>query len=229
MSMQSDIEMLSIQTMETYAKRNHISTDDAMKIFHQYKVFENIMIQHEFLHQVDFEEVMEFVVELIGETSKELFLFHGTVSVFDKIDLTQSHNRRDFGVGFYTTLLEEQAKEWAYRQSLRCHMKNYYVYLYAFKENDTLKVKHFDSLNKEWLEFIKKNRSKGGLQHSYDVVIGPVADDDTMETIQLYISGILKSNEAVERLRYNKVNNQISFHTQNALNSIKFIRRDCYE
>ena len=228
MSVQSDIEMLSIRAMEVFAKRNHISCNEAMEIFHNCRVIENIMIQHEYLHQIDFEEVMEFVDQLIGKESKELFLFHGTVAVFDEIDLKQSHNRRDFGIGFYTTILKQQAKEWAYRQSLRCHVKEYYVYLYSFRENDNLNVKRFDSLNKEWLEFIKNNRSKGGLQHSYDIVIGPVADDDTMETIQLYLSGILDSNEAVERLRYNKVNNQVSFHTQNALDSIKFIRRDRY-
>ncbi len=57
------------------------------------------------------------------------------------------------------------------------------------------------SWNQEWLEFIKENRTKGGIQHAYDVVVGPVADDNTMETVQLYLSGILKAEEAVERLR----------------------------
>lgn len=41
----------------------------------------------------------------------------------------------------------------------------------------------------------------------YEDVIDSLADDNTMETIQLYITGILTANEAVERLRYNKVNN----------------------
>ena len=54
-----------------------------------------------------------------------------------------------------------------------------------FEENSVLNVKRFDALSEEWLEFIKENRSKGGLQHKYDVIIGPVADDNTMETVQL--------------------------------------------
>lgn len=229
MSMQTDIEILSIQAMEAFAKRSHISGEDAMELFHKYKVFENIMIQHEYLHQVDFEEVMEFVEQVIHEESKELLLFHGTVAKFDVVDLSKSHNRRDFGMGFYTTLLERQAKEWAYRQSLRRHVKKYYVYQYKFRESGSLNIKHFDCLDKEWLEFIKDNRSKGGLQHSYDIVVGPVADDDTMETVQLYISGILNADEAVGRLRYSQINNQVSFHTKEALESIKFVGRDCYE
>lgn len=49
-----------------------------------------------------------------------------------------------------------------------------------------------------------------------------------METIQLYISGILSADEAVERLRYNKVNNQVSFHTEKALESLSLVRREIY-
>ena len=139
-----------------------------------------------------------------------------------------SHNRRDFGKGFYTTLLQSQSKEWAYRLSLREKKNDYYVYEYIFEESPELKVKRFDTLNEEWLEFIKTNRSKGGIQHDYDVVIGPVADDNTMETVQLYIANILTVPEAVERLRYNNVNNQVSFHTLKALQYLTLVRRNSY-
>lgn len=112
---------------------------------------------------------------------------------------------------------------------LREKTKGYFVLQYSFEEKDILNIKRFEGLNKEWLEFIKQNRSKGGLQHGYDVVIGPVADDNTMETVQLYMNGILTDLEAVERLRYSKVNNQVSFHTEKGLESLKFVRRDYYE
>ena len=94
--------------------------------------------------------------------------------------------------------------------------------------NISSKVKRFDTLNEEWLKFIKTNRSKGGIQHDYDVVIGPVADDNTMETVQLYIANILTVQEAVERLRYNNVNNQVSFHTLKALQYLTLVRRNSY-
>lgn len=93
---------------------------------------------------------------------------------------------------------------------MRSHKGGRYVYRYLFRQTDGLKIKHFAALEQEWLEFIKENRTKGGIQHSYDVVMGPVTDDNTMETVQLYLSGILKAEEAVERLRYSKVNNQFS-------------------
>lgn len=229
MSIQSDIEMLSIRAIEAYALKNKLTTAEAVKLFHKHQIFEKIILQHEYLHQVSFDEVMEFVSASVNEDLKELILFHGTVSDFDKILLEKSHNRRDFGVGFYTTLLENQAKEWGFRLSLREKKSKYYVYQYIFKESDLLKIKRFHSLSKEWLEFIKDNRSKGGLQHNFDVVIGPVADDNTMETVQLYLAGILTANEAVERLKYNNVNNQVSFHTEKALNCLKFVGREIYE
>ena len=229
MSIRSDIEILSIQTMEQYAENNNMDIEDVMQLFYKHQIFEKIILQHEYLHQISFEEVMEFVEKALLDESKELLLYHGTAADFEQISLRKSHNRRDFGIGFYTTILEKQAKEWGYRLSLREKKKQYYVYQYIFRESDNLRVKRFNALDKEWLEFIKENRSKGGLQHSYDVVIGPVADDNTMETVQLYLTGILTANEAVERLKYNQVNNQVSFHTEKALRSLHFIRRERYE
>ncbi len=217
MSVQSDVEILSVQALERYAGKHNLSTEEAAQLFYKHQVFEKILVQHEYLHQLDLEETLNYVEEIIAEDAPELVLYHGSNIAFDKIDLTKSRNRRDFGRGFYCTVLENQAEEWARRLYLRSHKGGRYVYRYLFRQTDNLKIKHFSALDQEWLEFIKENRTKGGVQHSYDIVIGPVADDNTMETVQLYLSGILKAEEAVERLRYNKVNNQVSFHTPLAL------------
>lgn len=163
--------------------------------------------------------------EIIDKEVSDLLLYHGSNVAFDEINLSKSHNRRDFGRGFYCTILESQAKEWAHRLYIRNFSGGEYIYQYIFRQTDNLKIKRFTALNAEWLDFIKENRVKGGVQHTYDVVIWPVADDNTMETVQLYLSGILKSEEAVERLRYNKVNNQVSFHTPLALKHLFFLNR----
>ena len=217
MSIQSDIEMLSIEALEYYAKKYQISEDDAFNIFYKHQVFEKILVQHETLHQLDIHDTFQYVEDIIEEDTPTLVLFHGSNIAFDKIDLNKSHNRRDFGRGFYCTVLEQQANEWANRLYLRTHTGGKYVYRYIFQQSEELKIKHFATLDKEWLEFVKLNRTVGDIQHHYDVVIGPVADDNTMETVQLYLSGILSVDEAVTRLRYNKVNNQVSFHTPLAL------------
>lgn len=228
MSKQSDVEFLMVQAMEIFAEREHLTIDKVVEVFQNAQIFEKILLQYEYLHQIDTEEMMEYIKKIILEDSRQLILHHGTVHDFQTVDLQKSHNRRDFGKGFYTTILESQAKEWAYRMRLRVHAKEYYVYQYLFTENPELNVKRFYALDEEWLEFIKKNRIKGDIQHPYDVVIGPVADDNTMETVQLYMTGILKTEEAVDRLRYSKVNNQVSFHTEKALAYLELIGRDTY-
>ena len=43
MSIQSDIEMLSIEALEYYAKKHQISEDDAFNIFCKHQVFEKIL------------------------------------------------------------------------------------------------------------------------------------------------------------------------------------------
>lgn len=222
MSVQSDVEMLSIRVLEEYAKTHQLSEEDAVNLFYKYQVFEKLILQHEYLHQLDFSETVRYVEEIMDQKSTVLVLYHGTNIAFNQIDLSKSHNRRDFGRGFYCTILEKQAQEWAHRLYMRNFSGGEYVYQYVFHQTDDLKIKHFNALDAEWLEFVKSNRIKGGIQHSYDVVIGPVADDNTMETVQLYMSGILKADEAVERLRYNKVNNQVSFHTPLALKRLQY-------
>lgn len=42
-----------------------------------------------------------------------MILYHGSNCNFDKIDLSKSKDKRDFGKGFYTTTLKNQAEEWA--------------------------------------------------------------------------------------------------------------------
>lgn len=63
------------------------------------------------------------------------------------------------------------------------------------------------------------------VQHDFDVVIGPVADDNTMQTVQLYLLGTINAAEAVERLKYNDVNNQVSFHTEKAIEKLVLLNR----
>ncbi len=106
MSVQTDCEMLSVQAMESYARKYNISGNDVVELFHKNQVFEKMIIQHEYLHQISFEEVLQYVEKIIMENSKELVVYHGSCYEFENIELNKSHNRRDFGKGFYTTILK---------------------------------------------------------------------------------------------------------------------------
>ena len=76
---------------------------------------------------------------------------------------------------------------------------------------------------------IQNNRTLGGIQHNFDIVKGPVANDKTARTIGLFIAGIIDSNTAIERLKANKVNDQVSFHTSKAISCLKILRKIKYE
>ena len=154
-----------------------------------------------------------------------LTLYHGSNQLFNNVDLSKSKNNRDFGCGFYLTTLPEQAAAWAENMYIRYGGKGRFVYEYSFEEDSALSIKRYNGLSREWLEMIKENRTKGGIQHKYDVVCGPVANDNTMRTIALYIAEIYTEEMALERLRFFSANDQVSLHTEEALKHLSFVRR----
>lgn len=228
MSLQNDIETLYIAALERYAAQHQMDVSQAHTVFVEHFVHENMQSQHDYLHQIPFEEVMAYVTSLLEQRPIDFPLYHGSVSLFEAIDLNKSKDRRDFGKGFYTTVLERQAVQWGRKLAQREHSKKYYLYQYQFAPTPDLRIKRFSGMDLEWLEFIKTNRIKGGCQHDYDIVIGPVADDDTLPTLLLYLDGSINAKAAIEMLKYNQVNNQISFHTQVGLKSLQFTGRQDY-
>ncbi|MHC6202905.1 DUF3990 domain-containing protein [Breznakiellaceae bacterium SP9] len=149
----------------------------------------------------------------------KMILYHGSNRAFALVDLSKSKNRRDFGKGFYMTTLKSQAEQWAKRMFDRLGGGGIFVYEFELSITDDLKFRQFERLNQEWLEFVVENRTKGGTHHGFDVVQGPVANDDTRETIAYYLVGIYSAEEALNRLRYMKPNDQVSIHSDKA--------RDC--
>jgi len=155
----------------------------------------------------------------------KVILYHGSNQNFDTIDLSKSKDNRDFGKGFYTTTLREQAEDWAEVLFDRYKGDGICVYEIEFELSKDLSIKKYDDLSEEWLLMIQKNRMLGGIQHNFDIVQGPVANDKTTRTIALYIAEIISANDAIERLKHNKINDQVSFHTSAALSCLKIIRK----
>ena len=85
MSLQSDTEMLSVSAVEEYATQNHMTVDATYELFHRHQIFEKIILQHEYLHQVSMDEVMDFIYKEIQDDEHDLILFHGT-----DVDFTES-------------------------------------------------------------------------------------------------------------------------------------------
>ncbi|MDR2907310.1 MAG: DUF3990 domain-containing protein [Bacteroidales bacterium] len=155
-------------------------------------------------------------------------LYHGSNCDFSTVDLSKAKDKRDFGTGFYTTTLQNQAIEWANVLYARFGGDGVFVYEFEFKINENLKFKQFDGITEEWLNFVRDNRIGDVAKHDFDVVRGAVANDRTNRTLALFVEGIYTSKEAMEKLKSNKLNDQISIHTEKALVCLKLINKVAY-
>lgn len=76
------------------------------------------------------------------------------------------------------------------------------------------------------MDFITANRRGKEIFEEYDSVIGPVADDNVYLTVKLFETGVLDKDEALKRLKVEKLFDQILLHTDKALRLCVF---DHYE
>ncbi len=158
----------------------------------------------------------------------KLKLYHGSNCDFSAVDLSKAKNRRDFGKGFYLTTLQSQAKNWAEVLFARFEGDGVFVYEFELEIKNGLQIKNFDGISEDWLNFVRDNRIKGDIQHPFDVVRGVVADDQTNRTLALFVEGIYTASEAMEKLQYNRLNDQISIHTEKALACLKLVNKRAY-
>lgn len=143
-------------------------------------------------------------------------LYHGSYIAIPKPDIKHSRRQVDFGQGFYTTPLKEQAHSWC--NKFKRNGKQGIISQYDFEENQLsqLKTIKFETYSEQWLDFILACRG-GKDTFNYDIVIGGIANDKVFNTVELYFDGLIDKNEAIKRLRYNKPNLQICFRTQKVI------------
>lgn len=150
-----------------------------------------------------------------------MILYHGSYIKIEKPDLIHSRENVDFGKGFYTTPIYEQAEKWCGK--FKKQGKNGILSKYDFDEfaYQTLKVLKFDSYSEEWLDFILNCR-RGRDKSDFDIVIGGVANDKVFNTVELYFDGLIDKTEAISRLKYEKPNLQICFRSNKSLDFLHF-------
>ena len=98
-------------------------------------------------------------------------VYHGSSVVVKKPVIIIGKTTKDFGYGFYITKIKEQAQKWAIR--FKKFNKSSIVNSYKFTLDNKLKIKVFEDVTDEWLDFITACRY--GKPHTYDVVEGPIA------------------------------------------------------
>ena len=146
-------------------------------------------------------------------------LFHGSYLAVEKPDIAFSRANVDFGKGFYTTPLWEQAASWANRFKRvkgQGVVSSYRLDVEALRS--TANILTFSENSEEWLDFIVTCR-RGESMDGYDVVIGGVANDKVFDTIQLFLDGLIDRAESIKRLRYDKPNIQYCFRNQATLDA----------
>ena len=112
-----------------------------------------------------------------------MILYHGSNVEIDAIDFNKSKVGKDFGIGFYLSAEEEQAQEMADKKTLLLGGKPT-ITRFEFDEEaakaDNLAYLRYEKYGTDWGKFVKMNRdNKSRVQlHSYDIIYGPIADDN---------------------------------------------------
>ena len=152
-------------------------------------------------------------------------LYHGSTVKVKNPSVRPGRVNTDFGKGFYTTVDFDQAARWARIRRERAVFGNAIVSVYE-RDDDLLQRHDIHLLNYqgatvEWLDFVVANRRYAPL-HDYDIVLGPVANDNLYATISLYENGELSAEAAIVQLKTHVLFNQVSFHTPLSIRHLKF-------
>jgi AraC-like DNA-binding protein len=160
-------------------------------------------------------------------------VYHGSYTEVSEIDLTKGRSSLDYGKGFYVTGIRSQAEYWATRSG-RFHKTDGVVSEFEFYENAfdhfELKVLRFSSYTEQWLDFVVLNRNpKSPIPaHDYDIIEGPVANDDVNNRINDFLAGIVSKADFLTELSHHKPTRQICFCTVRSLQMIEPIDKKHY-
>ena len=153
-----------------------------------------------------------------------MILYHGGTDIVREPKIISNEQSRDFGLGFYTTDIYEQAVKWAKRQG-RIRQRQAVLNIYEFDDDKAAKELNFWKItdySMEWLEFVVSNRSNPQFKHAFDIVFGKIANDDVGETVQAVVDGLMPLDFALQRLAFMRTNNQYAFCTEKSLAHIGF-------
>lgn len=157
-----------------------------------------------------------------------MILYHGSNTVVEKPRLIEQNRFLDFGYGFYTTTNKSQAESFAKKVVVR-RGGTPTVNIYEIDDNigeELLKIKRFNAPDEEWLDFVSAHRNGTYSGEQFDLIIGAVANDDVYRTLQVYSTGLLTKEQALEALKIKKLFDQYVFATNEAIKLLKFVKSE---
>ena len=141
-------------------------------------------------------------------------VYHGGYQAVERPEIRVGKYTKDFGNGFYCTLIKEQAQRWARRYPSKI------VSVYDVRLISELRILEFKEMSDEWLDFIADCRS--GKTHDYDIVIGAMADDQIYSYVSDYIEGSITKEQFWILARFKYPTHQIVFCTDEALKCLTY-------
>lgn len=144
----------------------------------------------------------------------KMTVYHGGYMPVERPEIRIGRNTKDFGPGFYCTVIKEQAIRWARRYDTKI------VSVYGVRLDTRLNIKEFATMTEEWLDFIVACRS--GVPHPYDIVIGAMADDQIYSYVSDFIDGSITREQFWVLAKFKYPTHQINFCTEAALKCLEF-------
>lgn len=158
-----------------------------------------------------------------------MILFHGSNVDIDHIDLSKCRPNKDFGQGFYLTTIREQAIRMAKRVA-RMYGGTPILNVYEFEDSaDKLKqlnIRRFDHPSIEWAKFVITNRNAtklkvfqedSNIDGRFDLVIGPIANDDLALLFRQFSEGTISAETLVAEMEFKQLTEQYSFHSEKSI------------
>lgn len=147
---------------------------------------------------------------------KDMIVYHGGTEIVEHPICKFGRRNLDFGQGFYITNLRKQAVDWASQMADRRKLSPI-INRYRMNREAILAEAHckvFEAYDKDWLEFIVASRRGLHVADNYDYVEGGIANDRVVDTINLYIAGLMDEDIALRRLSEHQPNNQMCLLSQ---------------
>lgn len=144
-----------------------------------------------------------------------MIIYHGSNVIVSSPRILVNGFYKDFGYGFYCTNIEKQAKRWALTKRGKSVVNSY-----EYIPNAALSQLVFDTMTEEWLDFVANCRL--GKEHSYDIIEGPMADDQVWDYVEDFIAGRISRAAFWELVKFKYPTHQIVFCTQEALKTLRY-------
>ena len=168
---------------------------------------------------------------------KRITIYHGSEKIVEQPIFGEGKKNNDFGLGFYCTLSEELAKEWAV-SSLRDGFANRYTLDSEYLNILNLNSPEYTILN--WIAVLVEHRlfsiktpvarrAKRYLienfsinVNAYDLIIGYRADDSYFDYAESFLNNGISVEQLARALQLGKLGEQIVLKSKFAFSNLKY-------